>query len=57
MAAELKNRYQVDVELIQSGGGVFVVVADGDLIFSKKKLDRFPENHEIFEELDTRKNA
>jgi len=29
-------------------GGQFDVVADGELIFSKKQLDRFPEENEIF---------
>ena len=28
--------------------GQFDVVADGELIFSKKQLDRFPEENEIF---------
>jgi selT/selW/selH-like putative selenoprotein len=41
--------------MIPSGGGVFEVVADGDLVFSKKKLDRFPEHSEVFEELDAHK--
>jgi selT/selW/selH-like putative selenoprotein len=30
-------------------GGVFEVVLDGKLIFSKKALGRFPENAEILE--------
>ena len=29
------------------GGGLFEVSYDGELIFSKKKLDRFPEKGEI----------
>ncbi len=33
--------------MIASGGGVFEVVYDGELIFSKKALNRFPENDEI----------
>lgn len=41
--------------MIPSGGGVFEVVADGDLVFSKKKLDRFPEHPEVFEALDAKK--
>jgi selenoprotein W-related protein len=36
------------VELISSGGGVFEVEIDGDLVFSKKATGRFPENAEIF---------
>jgi len=34
-------------ELIASGGGVFEVTVDGKLIFSKKSLDRFPDDGEV----------
>ena len=37
--------------MIKSGGGVFEVMADGKLIFSKKKEHRFPEHREILEKL------
>ena len=37
--------------MIKSGGGVFEVVADGKLIFSKKKEHRFPDHREILEKL------
>jgi len=30
-----------------AGGGVFEVTYNGELIFSKKQLDRFPEKGEI----------
>ena len=36
-----------DVEIIASSGGVFEVVVDGDLLFSKKALGRFPDPGEI----------
>jgi len=39
----------MNVELIKSGGGVFEIVRDGKLIFSKKAMGRFPEHSEIFE--------
>ncbi len=52
MAAALKDRYGVEAELIKSGGGVFEVVTDGELIFSKKKVSRFPTNEEIFARID-----
>lgn len=55
MAADLKSRFGIEAELIESGGGVFEVIADGDLIFSKRKLDRFPEHTEIFEAIESRK--
>jgi selT/selW/selH-like putative selenoprotein len=34
---------------------VFEVKVDGALVFSKKKLGRFPEHSEIFTEIDARK--
>ena len=37
----------IEVELIESGGGVFEVVIDGKQVFSKKALDRFPAYQEI----------
>jgi len=42
----------VEAELIASGGGVFEVEIDRNLVFSKKALDRFPEEVEIFAEID-----
>ena len=48
LEAELKQSFAgMDITLISSGGGVFEVTIDGDLIFSKKALDRFPEKGEI----------
>jgi selenoprotein W-related protein len=42
----------VETELIPSGGGVFEVAIDGRLVFSKKALDRFPEEDEILAEIE-----
>jgi len=42
----------VEAELTPSGGGVFEVEVNGRLIFSKKALDRFPAEEEIFSEID-----
>ena len=48
MKAALEKAFAtVDVELIEGKGGVFEVVHDGQLIFSKKALGRFPEHAEI----------
>jgi len=44
----LKNNFpQADISLISSGGGVFEISLNGNLIFSKKALNRFPEDGEI----------
>jgi len=42
----------LEAELIPSGGGVFEVEIDQKLVFSKKALDRFPEEDEIFSAID-----
>jgi predicted Rdx family selenoprotein len=47
----IKDAIGVDAELIASGGGVFEVVANRKLIFSKKALRRFPEDDEILSAL------
>ena len=48
MEVELTKDFpEADVSLISSGGGVFEISLDGDLIFSKKSLNRFPEDGEI----------
>jgi len=35
------------VELIASGGGLFEITRDGELVYSKKSLNRFPTDEEI----------
>ena len=36
-----------EITLTPSGGGVFEVVVDGDLVFSKKALGRHAEDGEV----------
>lgn len=50
-AAINKAYADVQVELLESGGGVFEVTRDGRLIFSKKKEGRFPSEEEILKQL------
>ena len=40
-----------------SSGGVFEVAADGDLVFSKKEMGRFPEDEEVLVPLRNRKDG
>lgn len=48
LEVELKNNFpQADISLISSGGGVFEISLNGNLIFSKRALNRFPEEGEI----------
>ena len=39
--------FPAEVKLIPSGGGVFEVLMNEELIFSKKALNRFPNKGEI----------
>lgn len=52
MAAALRDRYEADVELIPSGGGVFEVEVDGHLAYSKKATGRHCEEREVFQAID-----
>ena len=44
---ELSNQFNIQAELIQSSGGVFEIIRNGELIFSKKQSGRFPNNGEV----------
>ena len=53
LEAELKKSFPtIEISLISSGGGVFEVVLDEKLIFSKKALNRFPEKGEILNKIN-----
>lgn len=48
--AELTKRFESQIQsiaLIPSGGGLFEVVVDGDLLYSKAKTGRHPEGGEV----------
>jgi len=47
LAAELKQALKVDSELAAGHGGVFEISVDGDVVFSKKSLGRFPAEGEV----------
>jgi len=47
LEGELNKTFGADVELIASDGGVFEIVVDGNCVFSKKTLNRFPEEGEV----------
>ncbi len=52
MKATLEKEFPgIEVELIESSGGAFEVTADGKLVFSKLKLERFPQESEIVDAL------
>lgn len=43
----MKDEFEVESELLEGGGGDFIVIADGQTIFSKNDVGRFPEDDEI----------
>jgi predicted Rdx family selenoprotein len=47
LAAEILKEYSAQVEFIEKSGGIFDVVRDGEVIFSKFEVGRFPEPEEI----------
>ena len=47
LAAELKESLDIDLELIKGEKGIFDVIVDGQLVFSKHKVDRFPSLGEV----------
>jgi selenoprotein W-related protein len=49
LGATLKKELGIDAEMIKGRGGVFDVVVDGKLIYSKHSTGRFPEENEIVE--------
>jgi selenoprotein W-related protein len=51
LAAAIEAEFRVEPTLIRGGGGVFDVTVDGERIFSKKSVGRFPEDEEILEQL------
>ena len=47
----MREEFDAEVELIASGGGVFEVVVDGKLIYSKKTTGEFPDEAVLLQDL------
>lgn len=48
--AELREKYGsqiAEIELVEGSGGVFEVMCDGSLVYSKAETGRFPQYAEI----------
>ena len=54
MAEVIEAEFGIKPDLIKSGGGVFEIEVDGELIFSKRAQFRFPEHQEIIDILKIR---
>ena len=53
LAAELRNAFLVEPRLIPGSNGIFDVLVDGKLVFSKHETGRFPEPGEVIQKLKT----
>jgi len=51
LAAELRQARGIESTLVRGRGGEFEITLDGELIFSKKALGRFPETEEVLARL------
>jgi selenoprotein W-related protein len=50
----IRRQFGCEPRLIPSGGGVFEVSVDGELVFSKAKAGRFPTEEEVVSILTSR---
>ena len=46
---ELQNKFSADIEIIEGSGGVFEVDLNGNNVFSKKEVGRFPRENEVID--------
>lgn len=50
LAAKFEQQFDAEVVLIPSTGGVFEVVVDGKLIYSKKETGAFPDDSQLLKQ-------
>ena len=55
LQAAIKDKYSITAELREGAGGIFEVFIDGRTVYSNQETYRFPENEEIFAEIDAAK--
>ena len=52
MAAELKANIDVEAELVAGSGGVFDVLVDGQVVYSKQSSgNKFPQNEALVQQI------
>jgi len=54
LSAELKSAFEANVVVERGHSGIYDISLDGELIFSKYSLGRFPEEGEIVEIIEER---
>ncbi len=47
LADAIKSSFGINCQLIKGGGGVFDVVVDGNLVYSKDETGVFPDNEQL----------
>ena len=52
MQAAIKNKYGITADLKEGAGGIFTVEIDGKKVYDNQVTYRFPENEEIFTEIE-----
>ena len=55
MQAAIKDRYGITASLREGAGGIFEVSIDNRTVYSNQTTYRFPENEEIFAQIDQAK--
>jgi predicted Rdx family selenoprotein len=55
LQAAIKTKYDITADLKEGAGGVFFVYIDGKMVYNNQETYRFPENEEIFAEIDKAK--
>jgi selT/selW/selH-like putative selenoprotein len=50
----LDREFGTSTRLIKGSNGVFEVIVDGDLVFSKRSLARFPDDGEVAQAIRNR---
>ena len=52
MQAAIKDKYGIVADLNEGVGGIFTVDIDGQRVYDNQTTYRFPEDEEIFAEID-----
>jgi predicted Rdx family selenoprotein len=52
LQAAIKSKYGIDSELREGVGGIFTVEVDDKMIYDNQVTYRFPEDQEVFAEID-----
>jgi selT/selW/selH-like putative selenoprotein len=57
LQASIKDRYGMTAKLREGAGGIFEVSIDGRTVYSNQTTYRFPNDEEIFEQIDAARKA